>query len=245
MSRELIYLTWIDVKNYLEEGVDTIILPVGCIEAHGPHLPLATDVLIPLSIAQFLAPKINALIAPPIFYGVVRSLSPYPGSISISPQTLKETIKSVLFSLRQSGFKYFIIINGHGSRDHLSALKEACRESWLENKCVTILINWWEVAEKIAEELFSSKPGHAGVDETSMILTINEKLVKKRELESEIITPKPGIEIFPSPGSIISDVEKYSIPSMEDVEKFKLKVLNEILTYVSLVLSKYREKHFI
>ncbi|MFQ6081678.1 MAG: creatininase family protein, partial [Candidatus Bathyarchaeia archaeon] len=61
-------MTSLEIAEVLDV-VDTVLVPLGTIEQHGPHLPVGTDVLIPVEIAKRVAEKANVLIAPPIYYG--------------------------------------------------------------------------------------------------------------------------------------------------------------------------------
>ena len=94
MQRHIEKLTYIEVGKLIEKGNDTVILPIGTIEAHGPHLPLGTDVIIPSSIAEKLAEAIDGLIAPPIYYGITRSLLAYSGSLTVPQDVFKQYVKA-------------------------------------------------------------------------------------------------------------------------------------------------------
>jgi creatinine amidohydrolase len=67
MERHIDRLTYVEVRELINKGMDLIILPIGTVEAHGPHLPLATGVLIPVNVAERLAESVDSLIAPPIY----------------------------------------------------------------------------------------------------------------------------------------------------------------------------------
>ncbi len=62
----------------------TVIIPVGSLEEHGPHLPLGTDAFHALELARRVARICPVLIAPPLFYGICRSTREHPGTVSIS-----------------------------------------------------------------------------------------------------------------------------------------------------------------
>ena len=77
-TRKLEELNWQEFGKIVPKVTDAVLLPVGTLEAHGVT-GLGTDNFIPVSLAERIAGKVNALIAPTIPYGITRSLLPYPG----------------------------------------------------------------------------------------------------------------------------------------------------------------------
>ena len=198
-------LTWPEVDKVVKDGYNTVIVPIGVLEAHGPHLPLGTDFLIPEGIALEIAPKIKALISPAIHTGVVRSLTWYPGSCGIEPETFESLVYEFLSGLSRHGFKYFVILNGHGSGDHLTSLRNALRRLWIERSRWTILVNWWIYARNLTKKIYGKMGGHAGTDETAMIYFYHPDCVVMSQYDSkEILLVEDGIDVFPSPGSILN-----------------------------------------
>ena len=231
-------LTYVEVRELIEKGIDTIILPIGTMEAHGPHLPLSTDVLIPVNLAEKMAEAVDGLIAPPVYYGVTRSLLAYPGSLMIPSDVFKEYVRAILLSFARHGFKKAVIINGHGG--HLNELKEIAIEIWTASKLKTVMFHWWVALQEFTKEFFKGEGGHAAVDETAMIMAIDESLVKK-ELYSEeaLATEMPGVEIYPFYGSIVLYKKGEGLPHFdvvkstkyfEGVAKRATEMIKEILT---------------
>lgn len=195
-------LTYVEVKEIIEKGIDTIVIPIGTMEAHGPHLPLSTDVLIPVSLAERIADAVDGLIAPPVYYGVTRTLLAYSGSLMIPSEVFKEYVKAILISFARHGFKKAIVINGHGG--HLDELKEIAIEVWTKSQLKTVMFHWWIALEEFTKDFFKEQGGHAAVDETAMIMAIDESLVKK-ELYSEeaLATNMQGVDVYPFHGPVI------------------------------------------
>ncbi|WXG46060.1 MAG: creatininase family protein [Candidatus Atabeyarchaeum deiterrae] len=237
MERHIERLTYVEVKKLIEEGKDTVVLPIGTIEAHGPHLPLATDVLIPVSLAERIADTLDALIAPPISYGITRSLLAYSGSLTVSSQVFKEYVKGILESLARHGFKKVIVVNGHGG--HLNELKEVGMEIWSGFRLKTVMFHWWLALGEFTKEFFGEQSGHAAIDETAMIMAIDENLVKE-ELYSEqaVATNMQGVDVYPFHGSVILYKKGEGFPVFdaskateyyEGVVKNTIELLKEIL----------------
>ena len=110
-----------------------VILPLGAIEQHGPHLPLLVDWLGAEELARHVAPHLRragyrVILAPAIPYGVSPLAETWPGTVSLSPATLRRVIVEVVGSLARHGFRRFILANYQADPGHLRAMAEAKRE---------------------------------------------------------------------------------------------------------------------
>lgn len=101
------------------------ILPIGAVEAHGPHLPLGTDNLLASRLADKLAERTDSFVLPTLPYGQVWSLRNFPGSINVSNEALIRLLADIGESLYHQGFRLFIMVNGH--LGNAVAMKEAAR----------------------------------------------------------------------------------------------------------------------
>ncbi|MCD6558328.1 creatininase family protein [Palaeococcus sp. (in: euryarchaeotes)] len=199
-------MTW-DEFEEVKKKADTVIIPVGSIEAHGKHLPLNTDVLAPVEISKLVERKLNEmgrdiLIAPPINYGHTFVLNVYPGTINVKAETLRAYVRDIIEEFAQEGFKKIVLMNGHGG--NVYPLIEAAEESVEKYNVEVWLINWWiDFREDILN--ICTSQGHAGEDETSVIMAIKPELVKmekavgeKRKYEVRKIRKDVGLELFPN-----------------------------------------------
>src|SRR5690349_13991646 len=96
-------LTSDDVEAYLKRD-DTIIVPIGATETHGPHLPLGTDTFEAVDYSEGIARAAGVLVTPPIWFGDSPHHMGRPGTISIASQTLIDLLKDVYRSLIHHGF---------------------------------------------------------------------------------------------------------------------------------------------
>lgn len=103
---------WPEIKAYLQQD-DVILLPVGSVEQHGPHLPVMTDAAEAIAVALGAGRRAAVLVAPPIWYGWTPHHMAYPGTITLRPETLTALIEDVCRSLVYHGFKRILILNGH------------------------------------------------------------------------------------------------------------------------------------
>ncbi|MBI4721223.1 MAG: creatininase family protein, partial [Chitinivibrionia bacterium] len=116
MERKLQRLHWLKVRELVPSKINTVLLPVGTVEGHGSAC-LGTDNVIPEDIADGIAERVNALVAPIINYGITRSLYRYPGGSTIKPEHYALYSRDVLDSMVDSGFKNIVVINGHGGNN--------------------------------------------------------------------------------------------------------------------------------
>ncbi len=116
MAKEIFIerMTWREVQKAASTGY-IVALVIGSTE----HLPLGTDVYIPLGIAERVASNVNAIIAPPITYGYYSQMRSggvgenFPGTTSVRSSTLIGLITDVLEAFIKHDFKKFILLIGH------------------------------------------------------------------------------------------------------------------------------------
>jgi creatinine amidohydrolase len=108
-------MTWRAIREALDNGKDTVLVMVGAIEQHGPHLPTGTDTMLGYERGIRLAKALgNALIAPVIRPGRSDHHMHFPGTITLSPETFKAMVIEFCVSLGQHGFKNMVLIPTHG-----------------------------------------------------------------------------------------------------------------------------------
>jgi creatinine amidohydrolase len=238
IQRELQRLTWKDIRDLVPDKIDTVLFPVGTVEAHGAAA-LGTDNLIPESICAYLADKINALIAPCLDYGITRSLYGYPGSITIRPPHYEKFVADILKSFKDIGFKNIFVINGHGGNNPV--LKTAAYDFYYEHKTNIAVIHWWELVGELTREHYGQAGGHAGLNENAMMHAIDESLVDKSQYDDNMAYFHRSGDIYPIPGSIILYKENEGLPDF-DVEKAKAyqqKVFAEMEKFIRLILDRW------
>ncbi|MHC1600966.1 MAG: creatininase family protein [Candidatus Nezhaarchaeales archaeon] len=223
-------LSWVEVKKLIDEGLDTVFVPVGTVEAHGKHLPLGTDFYIPERIAEALCSKIGGVIAPTIPYGVTRSLIGYPGSLTLTPSTFKSMIKEIAVSLGKKGFKFVVFVNGHGGNTDF--IREAIRDAYFEVGVKGISIDWWVAARSIVEKHYPVGQGHALAEETAALIAARPDLLK-RDLydENEYVSYQEGFWAYPLPASALAYKKEKPIVDF-DLDKAK-RFLDEVCDYLA------------
>lgn len=115
-------MTYPEVAAAAERGA-VVLWAMGVIEQHGPHLPLATDVYVPMAVLRqarrILAERgIESIIAPPFYWGINAVSSSFPGSFKVRVPVMIELMKDVFASLAGDGFRRVFCLSGHGDALH-------------------------------------------------------------------------------------------------------------------------------
>lgn len=151
-----------------------VILPMGSVEQHGPHLPTGTDFFAARSIALAVAELTDALVLPLCPLGVTPMHMPYPGTVSLRPQTLQDVVWDIGSSLASHGCREFVILNWHeGNIPSLALVSEQLHRS-LGLAVVTVQACY------VAEEKFGPSAGgltHGGKIEAWSVLSHRPDLV--------------------------------------------------------------------
>lgn len=179
-------MTWEEARDKFKE-TNIAILPVGSLEQHGPHLPLSTDAYDAYWVAKETAKRVNPptpIVIPPINYGISYHHMAFPGTISLSPETLISIVVDIGSSLVVYGVKKLIILNGHGG--NTPALKCAAQKLTYDKKLL-VFIDSGEIASKEYKEIVKTpNDAHSGEYETSTSLANREELVKLDKVVKEL-----------------------------------------------------------
>lgn len=168
-------------------------LPIGAVEAHGPHLPLGTDNFMATGIARRIQAKTGGIILPAIPYGQVWGLEHFPGSLHISNESLIPFLCDIARGVFRQGFRVLVFVNGHIGNE--TALKLAARKMLEELPELKVLYFSYPGIRKEINEVCETKNlhpkyFHACEIETSMMLYVNETLVKmERAVKDENVFP--------------------------------------------------------
>lgn len=203
-TREMNDINWMEFRELVPSKIDTVLLATGTIEAHGVANNGA-DNTAPVAIARAIAPRVNALIAPVVNYGVTGSLDAFAGTFSISESAYRAFMTDVLHGLAKNGFKNIIIINGHGGGQS-GILSDLAEKTGREFRVRTLVVNWWAYCSDITLKVFGEDGGHAGWNENAFIQAIDRKLVHPERYSDALATPRQPAgswQAYPFPSSII------------------------------------------
>lgn len=175
--------TWPEASTALDGAV--VFLPVGAIEAHGPHLPLNTDVVI-ASETAIRAARLHsgrAVVLPEISYGVSFVGTCFPGTTPVPPDALTRMVNEVIVTLLDYGAAAAVIVNAHLEPAHIQALADAReRATHATQKPVAFAdLRQERWANRLSAE-FVAGMRHAGAYETSLMLAARPDVVRRQFL---------------------------------------------------------------
>jgi len=191
---ELAQLTWEEVRD-LDREHTLVVLPVGAIEAHGPHLPLDTDVVIATAMARAGARKLAAhgrlvVILPALAYTAASFGAAFHGTLSISAITVTALIVDVARNLSGQGFRLLALANVHLDPEHLTALNEAVKLAKTDRLLPIIFPDLtrkpW--GTRLGDE-FKSGACHAGQFESSIVIAERPDGVRETIRASLVANP--------------------------------------------------------
>ncbi len=189
MTRRLSELTASDIDAALSPS-SILVLPIGAVEQHGPHLPFNTDLVIATECASAVVEQVGDLydlwLLEPLAYTKSNEHAGTPGTMWIGPETMLRTLDDLGRSLAATPATKLALLNGHGGNSSL--LSVACRELRLNHQLETFLLHPSVPPDQggpsSADELGMGI--HAGLGETSIMLHLRPELVKMELAERSI-----------------------------------------------------------
>lgn len=173
-------LTWPEINEAVEAG-KVLLLPIGSTEQHGHHLPLDVDNFLARSVCLAAARRVPrlALVMPTIPYGYNEHALDFPGTIHVTYHHFIEYCLDVCKSALHAGFDRLVIIDGHGSNEHLCEF--IARRATLETDALVASTIWTHLTAQEFERVRESGPGgaaHACELETSAYLYLEPSRVR-------------------------------------------------------------------
>jgi len=107
-------MTWPEVEAEIRGGRETIVIPFGSTEQHGPHLPLGTDAMLGDAIGEAVAARLDAFLAPTVRIGCSSHHLAFPGTLSIEDDTFHRVVADVVRSVARHGLRRIVLLPTHG-----------------------------------------------------------------------------------------------------------------------------------
>lgn len=164
------HLSWRQAKIAFESQ-PVILIPVGAVEAHGPHLPLGADGMVAEAIALRAAQRSQALMVPTLWYGYSDGWRNFPGTISTRPETVQGLAEDLLYALSDFGLRHFIFVNNHGGNEF--PLERTARKLQREIGILVAQFYPWQVLDRFLREHYqdyNKVRGHGAEPNTSVLL---------------------------------------------------------------------------
>lgn len=194
------------------QRTQTIIVPTGSTEQHGPHGPLLTDSIIPTEVARRVAEQIGALVGPTINYSLSYPHVGFTGVVHIRVSTFMSLIEDLCASYGSIGFTRIVFLNGHYDNTYAIAYACASAAERMPADVQAFPVNYWDgMSADEAGEFFGPATGlHANRGETSAVMAIDPALVDLDAANAEL-PPFPEVTnqapvhtafFFSAPGSV-------------------------------------------
>ena len=170
-----------------------VVLPIGSLEQHGPHLPVWTDSYCAHAFATRAAEAVAAdtpvAVLPPLWLGLSEHHLPFGGTITLDHATFQAVLRCVVRSILADGFRKLLIVNGHGG--NIDPLAVATRELAVEFGIPIVTATWPSVAPKEIAGILTTQPGiqHACEGETSLWLALDAAQVRQGKIAEAISNP--------------------------------------------------------
>ena len=188
-------MTWTAVRA-LPVDETVAILPTGALEAHGPHLPLGTDIVIAEAMARAGAERIAAhalhvLVLPALPVAPAPFAAAFAGTINTPAETTTRIVTAIARSLAAHGIRLTALANAHHDPAHVDALRAAVSAVAEEGDATLVFpdLTRRRWAEQLTDE-FRSGACHAGRYESSVVLAERPDAVHIEVMRS--LPPNPA-----------------------------------------------------
>jgi creatinine amidohydrolase len=211
----------------------TLLVPVGTIEQHGPHLPLGCDTIVVERLADDLSTAFAVLRAPTVEFGVHAVSRPLPGSAALRHRTLHRVMNELIESWEDgAGVREFVILTAQASEGHLEALSTIRTERSSIQVVDIFGLDFGPLLDQ------PGGPIHGGELDTSLLLYLAPELVRMDLALDFALTPKMLARYRPghsrrlpegSPGSV-------GYPSLASAQKGEVLykfILDRISSYLA------------
>ena len=158
-------MNWKEIEEMGHRDIP-VLFPLGVIEEHGPHLPLATDIYFSYAVCKKIKTEVEimngkCLIAPQYYWGINHCTGAFPGSFSLRQETMKSVLYDIFDNLNNFGFKRIYCVNQHGDPSHIKTILGAIKDS---NKTFNMQIKMLIEPYELSDYNLSGKEDYILVD---------------------------------------------------------------------------------
>ena len=199
MNKNPLEVQHLTAADYKASPFEKVILPLGSLESHGPHLPFDTDALTAYLIALDIAARVpKTAVLPPVNYGVSEHYKEFPFTVSLQFETAIALIRDILESVYREGIRKVFIMNGHdGNIAPIEVAARSAKVSHPDFKIVSLDAWWKMVGDLVPPGFFEvwNGLGHGGEGETSICLALFPELCDPDKAAGVVPTLPPYIDI--------------------------------------------------
>ena len=188
-------MSWEEVAEAIPQR-PIILLPIGTVEQHGPHLPVNADNMVAAFVALRAAEATNALVAPNINYGNSAVFNKFPGTIPVRQETLANVVRDVCQALIWQGFRRIIFVDNHGGNEPVC--EQVARELKAEHGVVIGSVYPWSLGYQLMRDTYDDPAtayGHGAEPETSAMLAMFPEDVVEARRASGTVQPFAGWQV--------------------------------------------------
>ncbi|GAA2102405.1 MULTISPECIES: creatininase family protein [Brevibacterium] len=223
-SKSLGRLSWTEVAEAARRD-PVVLLPIGAIEQHGPHLPVHEDSIVAewaaYRIADLTDGEVDVLVAPALHYGHSPTFRGFAGNLSLSAETLKAAVRDIIDSLVRSGFRRIVLVDNNGG--NVGPVSGAAIDSRRDLDVLIGHVYPWQLGYSLMRDVYE-KPevvyGHGAEPELSAMLAIFPEQVDLSKAESGGLSHESGwtptsyseamIDGYSVPGTVYWDFSEVS-----------------------------------
>ncbi len=241
-------LTWQEYAEVIAHRI--VVLPIGAIDAHGPHLPLSTDTIISSYLAKALERHLDVLVLPAIPYGRRTDAraggGQFPGVTNLRASTLMSLVLDVLRASHCHGARRFVLLDSHMA--NLQTVHEAA-ELFVEDApdARLMVVSWWDVVSEESRNDIARETGvgrhedhHAAMVETSLTMYAAPGAVRTDLLRDDIPPRRSRYMVIPAPDDLRTTsgvVYRASRASPEIGERLMKEIVSNLVDAVKLELA--------
>ena len=182
-------LTASDWDKALQQSGKTCVLPMGILEKHGPHCPLGTDLITVREWSAKAAKKEYAVVFPDFYFGQIYEAMHQPGAFAPEPELVLEVLQATCDEIARNGFEKILIVNGHGGNGSFVRYFIQTQLRSPRNYAVFLYDPPADTAfDREVRKMRKTDPsndGHAGEEETSVMLSLRPELVRQDRAGNE------------------------------------------------------------
>lgn len=185
--------TYENIKAVGEQDGSVLVVPVGSVEQHGNHLPVATDTILVDAVAHLGAERVvddvPIMMTPPFWSGFSPHHMSFGGTITLDFDVMLEALENIADSALENGFDSLLLLNGHGG--NMSLISAAVSTIGDEHDDVEVLgLTYFTLADRFIEDIRESDTGgmsHGGEFETSLMQYLRADLVDEDKIEAPML----------------------------------------------------------
>jgi len=233
-----------DFDEALLKSKGVVLVPIGSIEIHGPHLPVGCDTLIVERLVKMVAEREPVVVAPVMAHTMAPIARLHPGGISLPPELLVEYLQKVCDELARNGFNKIVLVHAHGGNVPMHQMILATtidRAKPYSLYSIPPLAGAGDIIAKLKE---SQEHGHACEIETSLALYLFPELCSMDRVRGMLYHRQPTLDVGPAatPVDWAANYPHYAVgePEKASAEKGE-KIMNAWVSTVVGVVRKVKE----